>query len=842
MYTLRLLGPSTLEGPDGPLSGRVTQERKLALLAVLALAEGRTVSRDSLAAMFWPESDVGRARHNVADSLWVIRSALGGEAVHTRGHLVSLDPAVVATDVEAFQDALRDADHARAVDLYTGRFMEGFHISGAPEFEHWLDAERARLEAAHRETLEALIHEALRGGRGREAPRWARRLAAADPLNTRRALLCMDALAHAGDPAGAVLHGEGHLEVLESELGIPPPAEVVERIEALRTGSFAPSPAAVGATGGGKSPQPAPGPPRSARTAGPQATPFRPVTRAGALVFGLALTGIILASLAPWPMSGDPPELVPNRIVVVGFENRTGDDELDLLARLAADVLLRGLTQTRVGDVVLPTEMAATENGVGEQRRGPLHAGALAVELRAGITVSGTLDPQAGGPVLVTTVTSEPGSQVVAVLDPEPVDPAHPGPALERLSSRVVGTVAAHLGEELPEHPFVVRNPSYESYRAADRATRLFLEQRFDSAGTLFRRAWELDPSAVGYLLWEGISYQNLRDSDRVRSILDELRPRRDELTPFDAAQFDWLEARARRDLVGSLRAARTAHALHPHSGLGGFQLGLELLRSGRFQEAREVYRSLDPDRGWLAGFRYYWYDLAIAYHMLGRHEEELTVAEEGYRRHPDALLLTSRLRALAALGRGEELQRALGLSTDLPDHALIASRVLHRHGWDALAVEVAETGLRALAAAPLPDGTTAEELRTRSGLEARLLIAAGRLQEAHPLLLELLSADADPYVLGWAGVVEARLGLVADARARIDALAHVDSERFTAKPRSVVRATIHAELGDDPALVRRLLEEGHREGWPLYAAHFIPLLDPVRDHPDVRGFFEERG
>src|SRR6185436_4924946 len=43
---------------------------RLALLAVLAAAGDRGVSRDRVAALFWPESDDTRARHSLRQSLY----------------------------------------------------------------------------------------------------------------------------------------------------------------------------------------------------------------------------------------------------------------------------------------------------------------------------------------------------------------------------------------------------------------------------------------------------------------------------------------------------------------------------------------------------------------------------------------------------------------------------------------------------------------------------------------------------------------------------------------------------------------------------------------------------
>jgi DNA-binding SARP family transcriptional activator len=836
MYLLRLLGPPSLEGPHGPVAGRVTQERKLAVLAVLARAEGRTLTRDYVAAMFWPESDQARARHNVADAVWVTRSALGENAVLSQGNRLTLNPEVVATDVEALEEALREGDLHRAAGLYTGRFMGGFHISGAAEFEHWLDRERSRLLAAHTARLETLVREAVGAGDTTEAVSWAMRLAEADPLNSRLAVLCMDVLAASGDSAGAIREGVRHVRLLDDELGIAPPREIEERIQELRH-----SPPPIPSAGASRVPVPtrasglgAPDDP--GRPPPPPARPAR--ARTGSVLAVASLIVVLLAWVVPMVVNESAAAPVADRILVVSFENRTGDPELDLLGQLTADVVIRALSRAGVGDVVLPMELVGTGETADAVPRGIRQARTLARRHLAGIWVSGTIDGLPAGAEVNTTIGTAAGSRVAAVLDPYPVDPRLPAPALERLASRVVGTLAAHLGHDLPEHPFVVSTPSYESYRTADRATSLFLDRRFESAVALYRQAYQLDTTAVGYLLWEGISHSNLSNYPRVREILEELRPRRDELTRFDAVQFDWLEAVVLGDAAGALRGARNAHALHPHSGLGGYQLGRELGLSGYYEEALEVFRGLDPDRGWLARWPAYWTNLAGVYHVLGRHEEELATADEGYRRHPEPILIAARVRALAALGGPDELHEALRQATT-PGAHLMAARTLRIHGRDSLAAAVAERGLQVMAVAPLADGASSTDRTARRNQQARLLILAGRLNEARGVLRELLLEDPrNRDFLGWAGFVEARLGLEDEARSRIAALEALGREPFQLGGPTVARAAIHAELGDDPALVRLLLEQALQEGWALSSFHFTILFESVRNHPEVRHFF----
>ena len=205
MIRLRLLGGASLSGPDGPLAGRAAQRRRVALLALLALAR-KPVARDKLIAWLWPESDTTSARRLLSEALYVVRRDVDERAIEALGDQLRLDPDRVACDAVEFEDALARGDAAAAVDLYDGPFLDGFFVNDAEEFERWAAAERDRLERRYREALEQLAVEAARRGDARAASSWWRRLAAQDPLDGRVALALMNALVAAGDRAGALQH------------------------------------------------------------------------------------------------------------------------------------------------------------------------------------------------------------------------------------------------------------------------------------------------------------------------------------------------------------------------------------------------------------------------------------------------------------------------------------------------------------------------------------------------------------------------------------------------------------------------------------------------------------
>ena len=235
MFSLKLFGGATIEGPTGPLVGRVAQRRRLALLAVLAVGRQRPVSRDKLLTLFWPETDSERARHSLAESLYQIRKELGDDGVLSIGEDVALNPEVVRSDVAEFEQAVEEGDLQKAADVYAGPFLEAFHVSGASEFEHWLDGERGRLSRMYRSTLLELVREAEAQGSADEAVEWLRRLAAQDPYDSRVALRLMEALVSVGDRGGALRHARVHTRLLHEDLQAEPDAQVHAFAERLRS-------------------------------------------------------------------------------------------------------------------------------------------------------------------------------------------------------------------------------------------------------------------------------------------------------------------------------------------------------------------------------------------------------------------------------------------------------------------------------------------------------------------------------------------------------------------------------------------------------------------------------
>ena len=236
MRYLKLLGGLSIEADGGPVTGRAAQRRRLALLALLAMARAGGQSRDRLIAHLWPEASQENGRSYLSDSVYRINQALGGEVIVAAGDELRLDAARLPNDVADFEAALTAGDFERAVTLYSGPFLDGFFLPDAPELERWSELERERLHRAFAEALESLAELAASGGDRPAAVGWWRRLAALDPYNSRIALRFMEALDAAGERAAAIQHARIHETLMREELEVEPDAGVSALAEVLRSG------------------------------------------------------------------------------------------------------------------------------------------------------------------------------------------------------------------------------------------------------------------------------------------------------------------------------------------------------------------------------------------------------------------------------------------------------------------------------------------------------------------------------------------------------------------------------------------------------------------------------
>ncbi len=236
--TLHLLGGTALAGvPPDDARLLLGQSKTVALLAYLLLAQsGLRQRRDRLAGLLWPTLDQAHARSALRKTVHIIRSVLGAEAILSFGdEELVIGPAAPSCDAVEFATAIEAGLLGRALELYRGDLMPGFHLPDCGEFDRWLEETRAALLERVVAASWALARDYEAREQMTDAGYWARvavRRAWTDERVLRRALTMLDRI---GDRAGAISLYDGFARRLRSELATEPSAETAALVTRLRS-------------------------------------------------------------------------------------------------------------------------------------------------------------------------------------------------------------------------------------------------------------------------------------------------------------------------------------------------------------------------------------------------------------------------------------------------------------------------------------------------------------------------------------------------------------------------------------------------------------------------------
>jgi DNA-binding SARP family transcriptional activator len=844
MFTLRLLGSVSLEGPDGPVTGRAAMRQRIALLALLAVEHPRPLSRDKLVADLWPESGTDDARHLLRASLHILRSALGEDAVLSTGDDLRLNPGRLTCDLWEFEAAIVRDDLAQAVGVYHGPFLSGFHLSEAEDFEHWMDGERSRLAGQYRQALEQLAERDIEAGSPQRAVKWWSRLAREDPYNSRIALRYMQALEAAGDRAEAIRHASAHAELLRADLDAVPDAEVIALAERLRLES---RPAANGAPAparplAGTAPTD-PGLREESRLTPAATEPARsarrgwlaPVVLTLAVVLGLGLLGGSLTRARS-------PVLTPQRVAAAPFENRTGRPDLDDLGPLAADWIIRGAMETPM----LGSELEAVY-AWGEAGR-PTDPIAMARRVGAEKVIRGSYYLSGDSVLFLASVLDVGSGRLLRSFDPvgAPLDRAID--ALEALRERItvgIGPLVNVLSRvPQPVDPDLVPLPSLPAYREFVAGLKRYRSGDGETGAEHLRRAAELDPTFVAPLIQ--LAMHATLWGDETCSLTDSigvvLESRRDRLSAWNRLTIDLLRASCRGDMAEAVDLLEARLDAYPRSSVAKFHYEMALESANRPRAAREILLGMDPERDLMAlwspveKWDRYWSRLAMTWHMTGEYESELAITDR-WRDSADGVSRGVRGRALAALGRERELMELLATAdTALESFAgewLSVAGELAAHGHQRTATSMAESVLTRL------------ELEPDTGWVLNSLLEVDRLLGRPEHERSVLERIARTGLDSLAGLdVRARIALLSGDTAQAERI-YSGLAEWSSLPlmgpslRSsliLVRARMAAGLGRREEAVALL--QTPKVASPV-EYHFDPLLAPLRGYPPFEAFLK---
>lgn len=625
------LGPVSIRRGTTDLESVMAQPKRLSLLAFLAVATpGGYLRRDTIVGTFWPESDPERGRAALRQAIRFLRRELGSEVIASRGaEELGVATPPLRCDALRFMRLVDEGEPERALELYRGAFLAGVYVPAVPEFDRWLEEVRGRFSAAAVEAAWRASERAERDGRSSDATSWAAWAtthAPADERGVRRRIAMLDA--H-GDRAAAIEVFERFAAEVRREYGLDPAPETLELVDAIR---------ARATTSAGARRQESDG--EAAEIA--EAETARPSS----------------------------PPLESKRVVVAALENRTSDAGHDAIGSMASDWIAQGLVEAGVFEVV-PFTWSMTST-----RRARALAGAAAsddgVRVVAEDTGAGTVVTGAyygAGPSLQFVVRVVDAVRGTFLSIPAPVEASADRllDAIAELREWVVTVLAPRHDPRAGHVRAASKPPSFQAYQAYVEGIEAFIRGDWPSARRRFDRSAAIEPSYALPQIVAAITEWNLGLLQEAAATLRRIERSELDLGRFERDVLQMVQAWLRGDWRAAHEASRRQAELAPGS-IAHFQVAEEARRLNRLHEAKAVLAEIDPTRGEMRGFPFYWDETCQVHHMLGYHDEELHLARRAREHHPNTPGIAKlEVRALAACGRVEELRRVMDTTSAAP-------------------------------------------------------------------------------------------------------------------------------------------------------------------------------
>ena len=541
-----------------------------------------------------------------------------------------------------------------------------------------------------------------------------------------------------------------------------------------------------------------------------------------------------------WPKG---PGLDPKRVVVAPFENKTGDPELDNIGFMASDWITQGLMQAEMISVSsLPMSDATADLQEGKDL-----IQEISKATGAGMVVTGSYYLEEDSIRFVAQVHDARQSKILGSVEPVTGPSKEPVKTIESLRQKVMGVLAVVMEAELPTS-FFGHIPTYEAYKAFWEGFKAFMRYEYTKSIELCYKAMELDPDFVIPLSTISSAHYNLGEDAKAEEAAKKLADSKDKIPPFHKMFLEQTQAILRGDRKEEYNIAKRMYELD--SGPNIYNFGWSALRINRPREAIRVLKTADPESLFIKDWFPYWNCYAYAYHMLGEHKKELKIARQGRKFYPDRCdALWVEMRALAAMGRTEDLELRLEESRQLPPFRnwdpqwLLAycGQELRVHGYRNESLDFLERAIQELKSRPESE-TQTENHRSRM---ANLLYWTERWEEAKSMY-EVL-AEEDPESLSYKsylGLIAARMGDREKAQRISHELGEVERPYLFGQI-AYYQGCIASLLGEKEKAVKLLQESVNQGGvFGPYSSRYHPnfSLELLADYPPFKEFIKPKG
>ena len=823
-YVARLITFGGLSARNGTLINGIANPRsRLAILAVLAVAGDRGIRREKLAAMFWPDSDEERARTALRQALFTLKRDIGPGEITLGVSDLRLNPEVLTADVTDFDLAVRDERFADAAALYRGPFLDGVFLRESPDFERWVDEQRARLASDYGRALEREAAQATQRGDHRAAAEWWEKRVRHDPLSGRIARHYMEALVAAGDRERAIRHAAIHAQLVRQELEAEADPELLALAGRLRDGN------------GGSRPLDIVQPPleradpalaeADSRVDGATVdqSPVRRVwarngTRA-ALTLAVA-AGLVFAVQSLFAKG--PP--VQRGLVAIGeFENRTGDSTLNAVARLASARVIEVLTQSGHGGVLDlrlgPTGSLLAPRDVASQAR----------RSAAEYLVRGAIERRSDSLLVMAQVVLARSGAITLQIEPITVAAASRDLMVDEVRERLGGAVVALGDTAFPLwETGRSRPPRYSAYNEFRQGIDAVVTHGMEEAAPHFLKSMALDTTFAQAKLWYLEQAFGLDGEEgRVDSVRAALEAQYATFVAYDQVATDRQLAFIDGRLEDVYIAARQMLLLAPDSPDAKMILAQASYATRRYREVIDVLHSMRSAPAWLGGLNQRrFFDLS-AHRLLGDLKTGIAEWRQAVVESPDRVSVCEEGIPLLAAAGLESTVDSLVLACDrLPDARTGIDRNLQTAGRNYRMTGHKEAAERAFRRAM----QMRAELVSSGGRQkvelAQLHADLGEWPVVYEILRQLPNAGGQRTALA---VAAAHVGDTATAHETLKWLETRDRRSGAEMNRAVIELAL-GRRDTAVALLRAAIASGIAPGWNAW--YVRPDLIPLRGDP----------
>ena len=231
LCNVQLLGRLCVDYGEKSIT-RFRDSKAASLFAYLVYYRGRPHPRETLAYLFWPDSDEGAGRACLSTALHALHKqfeAIGapkGTVFFADRAAIQCNPEAVATDVSAFESGLNHSSRAEqpaevlrlllaATARYSGELLPGY-------YDDWVLTERIRLQTLYLGALVKIVAAYEAASEPQKAIQYAQKIVAADPLYEEAHEILIRIYASLGDTDAARRQYRSLAKILEKETGSSP--------------------------------------------------------------------------------------------------------------------------------------------------------------------------------------------------------------------------------------------------------------------------------------------------------------------------------------------------------------------------------------------------------------------------------------------------------------------------------------------------------------------------------------------------------------------------------------------------------------------------------------------